>query len=139
MRKTPPEFGSNRSFSVLWKHNSLITNAFIFSKNLHNPEVPGSNPGLATKPLTKVRGVFNAKPRNKLAWLSGWALKKTNANHRFEFERHWVRRTARMSTQSTNPKGTKLAIPVSLNENQGLTLNRGSFFILINWLTSIEY
>ena len=28
---------------------------------IHNSEVPGSNPGLATKPLTKVRGFFNAK------------------------------------------------------------------------------
>jgi hypothetical protein len=32
----------------LLKHNALQINAFIFSKNLHNPEVPGSNPGLAT-------------------------------------------------------------------------------------------
>ncbi len=46
--KTPPEFGQNRLFSVLSKHNTLKINAFIFSKNLHNPEVPGSNPGLAT-------------------------------------------------------------------------------------------
>ena len=46
--KTPPEFGSNRSISVLSKHNPLQINAFIFLKNLHNPEVPGSNPGLAT-------------------------------------------------------------------------------------------
>ena len=48
VRKTPPEFGSNRLFSVLSKRNALQINAFIFSKNLHNPEVPGSNPGLAT-------------------------------------------------------------------------------------------
>ena len=41
VRKTPPEFGPNRSFSVLSKHNTLQINAFIFSKNLHNPEVPG--------------------------------------------------------------------------------------------------
>ena len=67
VRKTPPEFGPNRSFSVLSKHNTLQINAFIFSKNLHNPEVPGSNPGLATKPVTNVTGFFNAKPRNKLA------------------------------------------------------------------------
>ena len=65
--KTPPEIGQNRLISVLSKRNTLQINAFIFSKNLHNPEVPGSNPGLATKPLTKVRGFFNAKPRNKLA------------------------------------------------------------------------
>jgi hypothetical protein len=32
----------------LSKHNPLQINAFIFSKNLHNREVPGSNPGLAT-------------------------------------------------------------------------------------------
>ncbi len=25
-----------------------------------------------------MRGFFNAKTRNKLAWLSGWALKKPN-------------------------------------------------------------
>jgi hypothetical protein len=31
----------------LSKCNSLQIKAFIFSKNLHNPEVPGSNPGLA--------------------------------------------------------------------------------------------
>ena len=48
VRKTPPEFDWNRSFSVLGKHNTLQINAFIFLKNLHNPEVPGSNPGLAT-------------------------------------------------------------------------------------------
>ena len=48
VRKTPPEFGPNRSFSVFPKHNYLQINAFILSKNLHNPEVPGSNPGLAT-------------------------------------------------------------------------------------------
>ena len=48
VRKTPPEFDGNRSFSVLSKHNSLQINTFIFSKNLHNPEIPGSNPGLAT-------------------------------------------------------------------------------------------
>ena len=34
--------------SVLLKHNALQINTFIFSKNIHNPEVPGSNPGLAT-------------------------------------------------------------------------------------------
>jgi hypothetical protein len=49
--KDPPELGPNRLISVLSKHNALQINAFIFSKNLHNPEVPGSNPGLATKPL----------------------------------------------------------------------------------------
>jgi hypothetical protein len=27
-------------------------------KNIHNPEVPGSNPGLATKPDTNVAGFF---------------------------------------------------------------------------------
>ena len=48
MRKTPPEIGQNRLISVLSKHNSLQINTFIFLKNLHNPEVPGSNPGLAT-------------------------------------------------------------------------------------------
>ena len=60
VRKTPPEFGPNRSFSVLSKHNTLQINAFIFSKNLHNPEVPGSNPGLATENqgLTLNRGSF---------------------------------------------------------------------------------
>ena len=51
VRKTPPEFDRNRLFSVFPKHNLLQINAFIFSKNLHNPEVPGSNPGLDTKPL----------------------------------------------------------------------------------------
>ena len=112
VRKTPPQIGPNRLFSVLWKHNALQINAFIFSKNLHNPEVPGSNPGLATKPVTNVTGFFNAKPRNKLAWLSGWALKKTNANRRFVFERLWVRRPSRMTANEV-----KLAIP----------LNRGSF------------
>ena len=48
VRKTPPEFGQNSLISVLRKHNPLQINAFILSKNLHNPEVPGSNPGLAT-------------------------------------------------------------------------------------------
>lgn len=48
VRKTPPEFGPNRLFSVFLKHNALQINAYIFSKNLHNPEDPGSNPGLAT-------------------------------------------------------------------------------------------
>ena len=48
VRKTPTQIGPNRSFSVLGKHNPLQINAFIFLKNLHNPEVPGSNPGLAT-------------------------------------------------------------------------------------------
>ena len=56
VRKTPPEIGPNRLFSVLSKRNALQINAFIFSKNLHNPEVPGSNPGLATKPVTNVTG-----------------------------------------------------------------------------------
>jgi hypothetical protein len=68
-------------------------NGFIFSKNLHNPEVPGSNPGLATKPVTKVTGFFNATQRRVLAHVSWGALKKTNANRRFVFERLWVRRT----------------------------------------------
>ena len=86
VRKTPPEFDWNRLFSVLWKHNALEINASVFSKNLHNPEVPGSNPGLATKPLTKVRGFFNAKPRNKLAWLSGWALKKPTEREAFSWK-----------------------------------------------------
>ncbi len=42
----------------------LYLNAFIFTKNLHNPEVPGSNPGLATlesvenEPLTLNREWF---------------------------------------------------------------------------------
>ena len=49
VRKTPPEFDLNRLISVFLQHNPLQINAFIFSKNLHNPEVPGSNPGLATK------------------------------------------------------------------------------------------
>ena len=35
------------------------------------------NSSIYPKPLTKVRG-FVARPGNKLAWLSGWALKKTN-------------------------------------------------------------
>ena len=34
-------------FSVLWKHNYLQINVFIFSKNLHNPEVTSSSPILA--------------------------------------------------------------------------------------------
>ena len=67
VRKTPPEFGPNRLISVFPKCNSLQINIFIFSKNLHNPEVPGSNPGLATKPVTHVTGFFNAKSRNKLS------------------------------------------------------------------------
>ncbi len=36
--KTPPEIGSNRSFSVLSKYKTLQINAFIFSKNLHSDE-----------------------------------------------------------------------------------------------------
>jgi hypothetical protein len=48
VRKTPPEFGQNRLISVLPKHNLLQINAFIFSKNLHNPEVTSSNLVLAT-------------------------------------------------------------------------------------------
>jgi hypothetical protein len=48
VRNTPPEFGPNRLISVLSKHNSLQINAFIFSKNLHNPEVTSSNLVLAT-------------------------------------------------------------------------------------------
>jgi hypothetical protein len=34
--------------SVLSKHNTLQINAFIFLKNLHNPEVTSSNLVLAT-------------------------------------------------------------------------------------------
>ena len=41
VRKTPLKIGQNRLFSVLLKHNTLQINAFIFTKNLHNPEVPG--------------------------------------------------------------------------------------------------
>jgi len=36
VRKTPPEFDWNRSFSVLPKHDSVQINIFIFSKNIHN-------------------------------------------------------------------------------------------------------
>jgi hypothetical protein len=48
VRKTPPKIGPDCLISVLSNHKILQINAFIFSKNLHNPEVPGSNPGLAT-------------------------------------------------------------------------------------------
>ena len=33
---------------------------------------------LATKPPMQMGGFFIAKTRNKLAWLSGWAIKKPN-------------------------------------------------------------
>jgi len=76
VRKKPLEIGQNRLISVLSKCNYLQINAFIFSKNLHNPEVPGSNPGLATKPVTNVTGFFNATQRRMLAFVSWGALKK---------------------------------------------------------------
>jgi len=41
VRKKTPEIGPNRLILVLPKHNYLQINAFIFLKNLHNPEVPG--------------------------------------------------------------------------------------------------
>ncbi len=55
VRKTPPEFGPNRLISVLSKHNSLQINAFICSKNLHNPEVTSSNLVLATLKIKDLR------------------------------------------------------------------------------------
>lgn len=45
-------------------------NRLVFKTSIHNPEVSGSNPDLATKPVTKVTGFFNAKPRNKLAFVN---------------------------------------------------------------------
>ena len=71
VRNTPPKIGPNRSFSVLWKHNALQINTFIFSKNLHNPEVPGSNPGLATwKSRTYVKSwvLFCVRKTHFLSW-----------------------------------------------------------------------
>ena len=48
---------------------------------------------LATKPVTFVTGFFNAKRCRKFTFVNLRALKKTNSNLRFEFERLWVRRT----------------------------------------------
>jgi len=108
VRKTPPDFGRNRLISVLWKHNALQINAFTLLKNLHNPEVTSSNLVLATKPSRFFReGFFNAKPRNKLAWLSGWALKKPNSKRSLLFERLWVRQLFRRW------QCTALAIPLN--------------------------
>ncbi len=45
----------------------MIINSIGIKNPIHNPEVSGSNPDLATKPVTKVTGFFNAKLRNKLA------------------------------------------------------------------------
>jgi hypothetical protein len=64
----------------LSKNNALQINTFIFSKNLHNPEVPGSNPGLATKPL-----------------------KKPNDSHSELSERLWVNRTKEEVDVVDNP------------------------------------
>ena len=73
-------------------------------------------------------GFFNAKPRNKLAWLSGWALKKPNANRRFVFERLWVRRTIWDADVVGHPDYIRII-------SQGLTLNRGSF---ATWVSQLK-
>ena len=75
VRKTPPKIGPNRLILVLWKHNTLQINAFIFSKNLHNPEVPGSNPGLATwKSRTYVKSWVLCCFCVRFAWGFAWGF-----------------------------------------------------------------
>ena len=86
-----------------------------------------------------MRGFFNATQRRVLAHVSWGALKKTNANRRVVFERLWVNRTNEEVDVVDNPREGKATIqemtmrsignPVSLRENQGLTLNRESFFV----------
>jgi hypothetical protein len=83
VRKTPPEFGQNRLISVLLKHNPLQINAFIFSKNLHNPEVSGSNPGLATKPLNKVERLFSFKAASQARLFKLTRTKKAKQQTKF--------------------------------------------------------
>ncbi len=75
MRKIPPGFDWNRSFSVLWKHNTLQINAFIFSENLHNPEVTSSNLVLATwKSRTYVKSWVLCYFCVRFAWGFAWGF-----------------------------------------------------------------
>jgi hypothetical protein len=54
-----------------------------------------------------VRGFFNATQRRVLAHVSWGALKKTNSNYRFEFERLWVSRTNEEVDVVDNPSEGK--------------------------------
>jgi hypothetical protein len=62
--------------SVSPKHNALQINAFIFLKNLHNPEVSGSNPDLATKPLNKVDRLFYCEAAKQARLIERMSVKK---------------------------------------------------------------
>jgi hypothetical protein len=69
--------------SVLLKHNALQINTFIFSKNIHNPEVSGSNPDLATKPLNKVERLFCFEAVSKARFRKQTKSKKAKQQTKF--------------------------------------------------------